>query len=403
MPKIGRNDPCPCGSGKKYKKCCMGKGGIADRQPDMARQSVGLPGITPVRISPSSSSRESALYDAFDEIVELEKADRVGEAAGKFLRTTADMQEVSDDFYWDVGEIGSSIAIKLREDDPDQSIRLLQRLALLDPANATNNQRDIGEIMIEKGDVQQGLSFLHRLTEENPDDIWCWITLGRNCLDTKDYQKAVEYLQRAIKVGKAQKEDSRTAGDTGAAYMHLFDVYRETGRIEDAIQAWRQAASCYGIYQRDVDRVCDMLIEVGDLERAYPFAEEIQYSIERNYQLGRIHFLQGNEKEGLAHWNTALGEASSDFPHRWPEIALRLGRHELVIQKLPSFLELVPRSVYCRLLLSLGYVMSSDMESAQKVLLTAPNKVDLPDYLRQLCEELPLDEKNRKQWLGMFE
>ena len=20
--KIGRNDPCPCGSGKKYKKCC---------------------------------------------------------------------------------------------------------------------------------------------------------------------------------------------------------------------------------------------------------------------------------------------------------------------------------------------------------------------------------------------
>lgn len=23
--KIGRNDPCPCGSGKKYKKCCIDK------------------------------------------------------------------------------------------------------------------------------------------------------------------------------------------------------------------------------------------------------------------------------------------------------------------------------------------------------------------------------------------
>jgi len=22
QPKIGRNEPCPCGSGKKYKKCC---------------------------------------------------------------------------------------------------------------------------------------------------------------------------------------------------------------------------------------------------------------------------------------------------------------------------------------------------------------------------------------------
>jgi hypothetical protein len=24
-PKLGRNDPCPCGSGKKYKKCCLDK------------------------------------------------------------------------------------------------------------------------------------------------------------------------------------------------------------------------------------------------------------------------------------------------------------------------------------------------------------------------------------------
>jgi uncharacterized protein YecA (UPF0149 family) len=23
--KVGRNDPCPCGSGKKYKKCCEGR------------------------------------------------------------------------------------------------------------------------------------------------------------------------------------------------------------------------------------------------------------------------------------------------------------------------------------------------------------------------------------------
>ena len=24
--KIGRNEPCPCGSGKKFKRCCLGKG-----------------------------------------------------------------------------------------------------------------------------------------------------------------------------------------------------------------------------------------------------------------------------------------------------------------------------------------------------------------------------------------
>lgn len=35
--KIGRNDPCPCGSGKKYKKCCISIRDIADN-PVEARQ-----------------------------------------------------------------------------------------------------------------------------------------------------------------------------------------------------------------------------------------------------------------------------------------------------------------------------------------------------------------------------
>jgi hypothetical protein len=25
MPRTGRNDPCPCGSGKKFKQCCASK------------------------------------------------------------------------------------------------------------------------------------------------------------------------------------------------------------------------------------------------------------------------------------------------------------------------------------------------------------------------------------------
>ena len=32
--KIGRNDPCPCGSGKKYKKCCSGKTGLSFTKED---------------------------------------------------------------------------------------------------------------------------------------------------------------------------------------------------------------------------------------------------------------------------------------------------------------------------------------------------------------------------------
>ena len=41
MPKTGRNDPCPCGSGKKYKHCCLEKDRAAQLAPAV-RQRVAL-------------------------------------------------------------------------------------------------------------------------------------------------------------------------------------------------------------------------------------------------------------------------------------------------------------------------------------------------------------------------
>ena len=35
---VGRNDPCPCGSGKKYKKCCM-----ASSNPTVVNKSAAAP------------------------------------------------------------------------------------------------------------------------------------------------------------------------------------------------------------------------------------------------------------------------------------------------------------------------------------------------------------------------
>ena len=37
MDKVGRNDPCPCGSGQKYKKCCLGKDAATDASSDQGR------------------------------------------------------------------------------------------------------------------------------------------------------------------------------------------------------------------------------------------------------------------------------------------------------------------------------------------------------------------------------
>lgn len=41
--KPGRNDPCPCGSGKKYKNCCFGKTGFSDEP--TAMEMLGTPNL----------------------------------------------------------------------------------------------------------------------------------------------------------------------------------------------------------------------------------------------------------------------------------------------------------------------------------------------------------------------
>ncbi|HET9645177.1 MAG TPA: SEC-C metal-binding domain-containing protein [Burkholderiaceae bacterium] len=38
MPKTGRNDSCPCGSGKKYKHCCLEKDRAAELAPAIAQR-----------------------------------------------------------------------------------------------------------------------------------------------------------------------------------------------------------------------------------------------------------------------------------------------------------------------------------------------------------------------------
>lgn len=42
MAAIGRNDPCPCGSGKKYKQCCLNKAEKMSLSMRLAITAVGV-------------------------------------------------------------------------------------------------------------------------------------------------------------------------------------------------------------------------------------------------------------------------------------------------------------------------------------------------------------------------
>ena len=116
MSKVGRNDPCPCGSGKKYKQCCWNKrlplgkrkfkasvissggrggGGLGNQLPDLMERTFGeaikgndplqlkktLSGLIPGQSDMPNIDANKALKQYLKESEEAEKKNRSDESA----------------------------------------------------------------------------------------------------------------------------------------------------------------------------------------------------------------------------------------------------------------------------------------------------------------------------------
>lgn len=107
MPRIGRNDPCPCGSGKKYKHCCLEK----DRAAELATavgQRVALQAHKANQValrkdyqqelleSQAALKEAQALDAASNAVVDLVHAGRLDEAEQAARELLAGYPEVHD-------------------------------------------------------------------------------------------------------------------------------------------------------------------------------------------------------------------------------------------------------------------------------------------------------------------
>ena len=84
MPKIGRNDPCPCGSGQKYKKCCQNQSFN-----EVLRSNTAKPGYI---------FDEDSLDQESNQIVDLIHQGRFDEAEQAAFKLLIDYPEVNDGF-----------------------------------------------------------------------------------------------------------------------------------------------------------------------------------------------------------------------------------------------------------------------------------------------------------------
>lgn len=74
MAKVGRNDPCPCGSGQKYKRCCLPREEAAERAAARARE------IERSAAEASIVAEDDGLDEASNSVIDLIDAGRLDEA-----------------------------------------------------------------------------------------------------------------------------------------------------------------------------------------------------------------------------------------------------------------------------------------------------------------------------------
>jgi len=109
MPRTGRNDPCPCGSGKKYKHCCLEKDQAAELAPVIA-QRVALQAQQANQAaqrkdyqaelpeSQATLQEAQALDAASNAVVDLVHADRLDEAEQAARELLVRYPEVHDGY-----------------------------------------------------------------------------------------------------------------------------------------------------------------------------------------------------------------------------------------------------------------------------------------------------------------
>lgn len=98
MAKIGRNQPCPCGSGKKYKQCCLAtdEAAAAAAREEQRRNAPPPPPPAPVPRWPVVDDADEQLARMSNDAIKLIKAGKLDEADRRCHRLLDQFPDLPD-------------------------------------------------------------------------------------------------------------------------------------------------------------------------------------------------------------------------------------------------------------------------------------------------------------------
>lgn len=229
--KPGRNDPCSCGSGKKYKNCCLGKG---ESRP-----------AAPVELS---------------QLVELFSSGRYAELES---RTRLLVEQYPDSgIHWKL--LGASLQMQGKG-----ALPALQKAAELLPDDAEVHS-NLGAALQELGRLAEAEASLRRALEIRPAYAEASSNLGNVLKDRGQLEDAVASYRRALETNPGFAE----------VHYNLGAVLQNLGQPDGAMASYRRALEISPGFVAALNSLAILLIAKGEPAMALQLVEKSLHSKE---------------------------------------------------------------------------------------------------------------------------
>ncbi len=394
-----RNDACPCGSGKKYKKCCLGKTSPAVSPATIQDAQGALSEALQCAVQHHQAGRFDSAVEIYRQIIEIQPdhADALhllGVVAHQNGQHALALDFISRAIQLapDVALYYSNIApVLLALEQKKEALACYLKVVELlpDHVEALNN---IGHLQQQFGQLEAAVNAYRRAIEIKPDYAEAHYNLGIVLRDQGLREEALACNQEAL----------RHKPDFADAYNNIGLLLAEAGNVDGAIQNYQQALRIQPNHVAGHNNLASALKELGQLDEAIVHGEQALAIkpdfVEALCTLGNVMKAQGRLDESLEYYRRAL-LIRPGYAEAWYNMGCVLseeGKRDEAIESYRKAIELSPD--YAVAHNNLGVVLR-EIGRHQEAIESSQRAIELlPDFA-----EPYINIGNALPWIGQVE
>jgi len=302
--KIGRNDPCQCGSGKKYKQCCQTQAAVRVARPPSV--DVSVPGLLRAATEHHQAGRLPQAEALYRQILQaapnnpdaLHLLGLIAHQSGKIeiavdLISRAIRINPSGPMYYNLGVALQAGGVM------DAAVESYRKALALNPEYAEAHS-NLGTVLQAQGKYDAAAEHLHQALRFRPKDFAAHSNLGVVQQAQGHLDAALESFRRALAINP----------DYAEAHNNLGMVQHAQVQLEAALESFQRALAINPVYAEAHNNLGMVLQEQGQLEAAlvcFRHALSIKPDyIEAHGNIGVVLLAQGQLDAAEASFHQAL-------------------------------------------------------------------------------------------------